>query len=91
MTMDTFQVKNDNNRIYFRNHERKSGEDELSAVLHILEEAGCLLSDVKKLPTADIVNCKYGDVDFDVVFNGEEAFIYVFDTGNISEVVKIFN
>lgn len=89
--MNTFQIKNDYNRIYFRNYERKSGEDELAAVLDILEEAGCLLSEVKKLPTADIVNCKYRDIDFDVVFNGEEAFIYVSDTRNINEVVKIFN
>ena len=36
--MKTFLLKNDKNRIYFRNYERISGEEELKKLQNILKE-----------------------------------------------------
>ena len=38
--MDTFVFKNDNNRLYFKNYERVSPEEELKNAVDILKKKG---------------------------------------------------
>ena len=43
--METFRMAGDNNRLYFKNYERRPDDEEFAEVMKILKEEGAIISD----------------------------------------------
>lgn len=69
-------MKGDENRIYFRNYERRPGEEELTEALNLLRRAGAITGEREELADIDLYRCVLEGKSFDVIFTGEEAIIY---------------
>lgn len=48
--METFRMDGDNNRLYFRNPDRVSDDEEYEQVMSYLKEAGCEIGEPKIAP-----------------------------------------
>jgi len=64
--METFRMDGDNNRIYFRNLNRVSDDEEYENIMDILENLGCYIGDTLTGPDCDIVHCEYEGILFNV-------------------------
>lgn len=82
----------DNNRIYFRNLNRVSDDEEYENIMDILENSGCDIGDTLTGPDCDIVHCEYEGILFDVVrtVDGEGSFIYCEDERDMDQIENIF-
>lgn len=83
-------MKDDENRIYFRNYERKPAEEELNTLVKELEAAGCQVGSKKAAGLDDTYECKKEGMSFSIVFTGEESFIYSGSKETIKNLMKIF-
>lgn len=89
--MQTFRMKNDNNRLYFRNPKRIPPEDELKHIKSILKENGITISDKKEAGLDDIYSCTKDDMHFNIIFTGEETFLYSDDEGCLEKLEQMIN
>ena len=63
--METFRMAGDNNRLYFKNYERRPDDEEFAEVMKILKEEGAIISDKYIAPDCDwYQNCTDGDGTF---------------------------
>lgn len=88
--MKTFQITGDENRIYFQNLTRRSGEEELAEALETLNARGCKVGQKEMLGTDDIYKCSVDGKEFDVIFTGEESIIYSEDKEMVKKIIQIF-
>lgn len=88
--MKAFQMKDDENRIYFRNYERKLAEEELTTLVKELEAEGCQVSIKKAMGLEDIYEGSKEGMRFRIIFTGEESFIYSESKETIENILKIF-
>lgn len=84
-------MNGDENRIYFRNYERRSGEEELAEVLDLLKEAGAKTGEKEELADIDLYRCTFEGKSFTVIFTGEEALIYADNKENVGRLLNIFS
>lgn len=87
--MKTFQLSEDENRIYFQNLSRIPAEEELSEVLKVLEAAGCKIGKASEMGLDDKYECKKDGMSFSVIFTGDEAFIHT-EKKNIKAITALF-
>lgn len=83
-------MKNDKNRIYFKNYERISPEKELEKVLSVLRENDCEIGEKCETPLDDLYECRVKGEVFTVIRAEDEAFIYAEDFGTIQRLLQIF-
>lgn len=89
--MKAFKLQGDENRIYFQNLNRIPAEEELAAVLEELKAAGCQVGGCKAAGLEDIYKCRLEEREFDLLFTGEEAFLYVPNEEDAEHIMEIFN
>lgn len=89
--MKAFQMKDDENRIYFRNYERRPGEEELAEVMELLKKAGAKIGEKEEIADIDLYRCVWEDIPFDVIFTGEEAVIYADDKEDVNKLLEVFS
>lgn len=73
----------DNNRLYFKNYERRPDDEEFAEVMKILKEEGAIISDKYIAPDCDWYhNCIIGEGVFDILYSidGEGTFLYAENT-----------
>jgi hypothetical protein len=87
--MKAFQLNNPK-IIYFQNLERISGEAELENLKKELEAAGTRIGDKQQAGLEDIYPCKIGNMEFRIIFDGEEATVYAPDDKIKTQLLKIF-
>lgn len=51
--METFRLTGDNNRLYFKNYDRRPDDEEFAEVMKILKEEGAIISDKYIAPDCD--------------------------------------
>lgn len=83
-------LENDKNRIYFRNYERISPEEELEKVLSVLRGNNCDIGVKRETPLDDLYDCKINGELFTIVRAEEETFLYAEKTKTIQKLLKIF-
>ncbi len=83
-------MTDDTNRVYFQNLKRRPAREELEEVLNIVRDAGYTTIDAKMMGSDDIYRCFLGKIEFDIIFTGEETFIYTDKSDDISAIEKIF-
>ena len=88
--MKTFLLKNDKNRIYFRNYERISAEEELKKLQNILKEKNITIGRKHETPLDDLYDCEMDGNPFTIVRTEEETFLYAESTDTIEKLLKIF-
>ena len=88
--MKTFLLKNDKKRIYFKNHERISAEEELKKVKIILKEKNIRIGRKHETPLDDLYDCEIDGNPFTIVRTEEETFLYAECTDTIEKLLKIF-
>ncbi len=88
--MKIFLLKNDKNRIYFRNYERISTEEELIKLQSILKKENISIGKKHETPVDDLYDCEIDGNPFTIVRNEEETFLYAECTDTIEKLLKIF-
>ena len=74
--METFRMAGDNNRLYFKNYERRPDDEEFAEVMKILKEEGAIISDKYIAPDCDWYhNCIIGEGTFLYAENTETLVI----------------
>lgn len=89
--MEAFQMQDDGKRIYFRNLNRIPPGEELAEVLKRLQVAGCQVGSCKAAGLEDIYQCRLDGREFDLLFTGEEAFLYVPSEEDAEHIMAIFD
>ena len=89
--MEAFQMQDDEKRIYFRNLNRIPPGEELAEVLKQLQVAGCQVGSCKAAGLEDIYKCRLDEREFDLLFTGEEAFLYVPNEEDAEHTMAIFD
>lgn len=88
--MKAFQLDNDKKHIYFRNLERRPGEEELQECIDIIQDSGGTVGEKNETPLADLYSCKVGKMSFTILFTGEEALISADNEADVAGIMKIF-
>lgn len=91
--METFRMAGDNNRLYFKNYERRPDDEEFAEVMKILKEEGAIISDKYIAPDCDWYhNCIIGEGVFDILYSidGEGTFLYAENTETLVILVRLF-
>lgn len=88
--MKAFKLSGDEKRIYFQNLNRIPAEEELAEVLKELKEAGCKIGAKEEAGLEDVYKCQRNGMAFNVIFTGEEAFIYSDKAKLIGELMEVF-
>ena len=88
--MKIFLLKNDKNRIYFRNYERISTEEELIKLQSILKKENISIGKKHETPLDDLYDCEIDGNPFTIVRTEEETFLYAECTYTIKKLLKIF-
>ena len=83
----------DNNRLYFKNYDRRPDDEEFAEIVKILKEEGTIISDKYIAPDCDwYQNCKIGEENFDILFtiDGNGTFLYAENSGTIETLESLF-
>lgn len=90
--MEAFRMDGDDNRLYFRNSERISDDEEYEQVMSYLSEAGCEIGEPKMAPDCDLIECKYDGDPFTVIrtIDGDGSFIYAENREVLDNLEQIF-
>ena len=88
--MKIFLLKNDKNRIYFRNYERISAEEELKKLKSILKDKNITIGRKHETPVDDLYDCEIDGKSSTIVRAAEETFLYAECTDTIEKLLKIF-
>ena len=90
--MKTFQLPEDEQRLYFRNFDRKSDDEEFENIIRILRNANCWLGEPTMGPDADLIPGRILDGKFSVVrtIDGDGTFIYSEEKTTINLLREIF-
>lgn len=83
----------DNNRLYFKNYDRRLDDEEFAEVMKILKEEGAIISDKYIAPDCDwYQNCKIGEENFDILFtiDGNGTYLYAENSGMIETLESLF-
>ena len=93
--METFRLASDNNRLYFKNYEKRLDDEEFTEVMKILKEEGAIISDKYIAPDCDwyqFQNCKIGEENFDILFtiDGNGTFLYAENSETIETLESLF-
>lgn len=88
--MKIFLLKNDKKRIYFRNYERISTEEELIKLQSILKKENISIGKKHETPVDDLYDCEIDGNPFTIVRTEEETFLYAECTDTIEKLLKIF-
>ena len=79
----------DNNRLYFKNYDRRPDDEEFAEVVKILKEEGAIISDKYIAPDCDwYQNCKVGEETFDIIFL-DPPYAEVFLENAIKRITQI--
>lgn len=79
---------NDKKRIYFKNHERISAEEELQKVQIILKEKNIRIGRKHETPLDDLYDCEIDEILFTIM--KLKTFLYAECTDTIEMLLKIF-
>ena len=63
--MESFHLGDDRKRLYFRNLERRSDDEEYAEIVSILKEKGCIIGNAVMGPDCDLVHCNYEEIEFE--------------------------
>lgn len=91
--METFRLAGDNNRLYFKNFDRRPDDEEFAEVMKILKEEGAIISDKYIAPDCDwYQNCKIGEETFDIIYtiDGDGTFLYAENSETIEILKSLF-
>lgn len=91
--METFRLAGENNRLYFRNFDRRPDNEERAEVMKILIQEGAIISDKYIAPDCDWYrNCKIGEEIFDIVFtiDGNGTFLYAEKSETLETLERLF-
>ena len=91
--METFRLAGDNNRLYFKNYDRRPDDEEFAEVMQILKEEGAIISDKYIAPNCDwYQNCKIGEENFDIIntIDGDGTFLYAENSETIETLEALF-
>lgn len=93
MKMKAFKMKNDENRLYFTNHDRISEDIILKNVLDKLKENPSFVeNEIITGPSEDIRNCIIDDYEFRIIQDIDYGvMIYSDDMATIESLEKYFN
>ena len=83
----------DNNRLYFKNFDRRPDDEEFAEVMKILKEEGAIISDKYIAPDCDwYQNCKIGEEIFDILFtiDGNGTFLYAEKSETLETLERLF-
>ena len=89
--MEAFRMQDDGKRIYFKNLNRIPPGEELPEVLQRLQVAACPVGSCKAAGLEDIYQCRLDGREFDLLFTGEEAFLYVPNEEDAEHIMAIFD
>lgn len=89
--MQTFKMTDDNNRLYFKNLNRIAPKTELKNIIELLKENNVSISLKKEAGLDDIYSCNLDDMSFDIIYTGEETFLYSDDEGCIERLEQMLN
>lgn len=88
--MKAFQIKDDEKRIYFRNMERRPAEEELDEAMDILRKEGCKVGKKQMYGLDDLYKCSIGNEAFNLIYTGEEAFLFSENKETIRKLLMMF-
>ena len=90
--MKSFFMPGDENRLYFRNLNKISDEQEYKMVMHCLKNADCEIGDKIVGPDCDIIHCSHHGNEFDVIrtIDGDGTFIYSSNHAVLEELEDLF-
>ena len=90
--MESFYLGDDRKRLYFRNLERRSDDEEYAEIVSILKGKGCIIGNAVMGPDCDLVHCNYEEIEFDIVrtIDGDGSFIYCDDETTMKQIEKFF-
>lgn len=83
-------MKGDENRIFFRNLERRPGEEELREAVETLKAAGAEIGDVQQAGPDDYYKGTLKGAAFRILFTGEEAIICLDNETDAEKILKVF-
>lgn len=91
--MEIFRMAGDNNRLYFKNYERRPDDEEFAEVMKILKEEGAIISDKYIAPDCDwYQNCTIGEGVFDILYSidGDGTFLYTESSKTLEVLEHLF-
>ena len=91
--METFRLAGDNNRLYFKNFDKRPDDEEFAEVMKILKEEGAIISDKYIAPDCDwYQDCKIGEATFDILFtiDGNGTFLYAEKSETLETLERLF-
>ena len=83
----------DNNRLHFKNHERRPNNEEFAVIMKILKEEGAIIGDKYVAPDCDwYQNCTIGEGVFDIFYSidVEGTFLYSENTETLVTLERLF-
>ena len=83
-------MKDEEQKIYFRNYERIPAERELDILIRELKSAGFQVGEKRITGLVDLYECKKDHIRFDIIFTGEESFVYSDDKEAIKILMELF-
>lgn len=94
--MKAFQVTGDSKRIYFKNYDRISVEQEFDNLVSELKEIGCIVYDKIMGPSEDLLHCNSDLGGFSILVPidagmDDDLFIYSDDPEVIDNLMEWFN
>lgn len=92
--METLRLNGENNKLYFKNYDNRSDEEEFREVMSMLKSAGCIIG--KRIIAADfdVYECGYNGMSFTVYYDISGDYgtsIYAEDENTICQLEMIFN
>lgn len=90
--MKAFQVTGDSKRIYFKNYDRISVEQEFDNLVSEFKEIGCIVFDKIMGPSEDLLHCNSDLGGFSILLPiDDDLFIYSDDPKAIDKLMGWFN
>lgn len=91
--METIRLAGDDKRLYFKNYERRSDEEEFCEVMHILAYNGCEFREKIMGPDCDLYPCRLNGYRFtvcDASIDGNGTCLCVDDNETMEFLEQLF-
>jgi len=92
--METFRIAGDDKHLYFKNLEKKSGQEEFRKVMDVLTCNECQIINRISGPDCTLFQCKLGDYRFavcDASIDGDGTFLCVEDEQTMIFLEELFS
>lgn len=85
-------MDNDDKRMYFRNIERRSDEEEFQEIMAILKQSSCTIGKTDICPDCNMIHCEIDGIPFNVItsIDGDGTFIYCDNSEGIKQLEEVF-